>query len=97
MSTLLYAVRHRRYRAWRRAETLHEQVAQLERAKSRFFADLSHEFRTPLTLILGPLRQALGKQGDEIPGPLRERLGAGGPPGPPDGTARGSAVRPRPV
>ncbi len=75
VSTLLYAVRHRRYRAWRRAETLHEQVAQLERAKSRFFADLSHEFRTPLTLILGPLRQALGKQGDEIPGPLRERLG----------------------
>ncbi len=75
VSTLLYAVRHRRYRARRRAETLHEQVAQLERAKSRFFADLSHEFRTPLTLILGPLRQALGKQGDEIPGPLRERLG----------------------
>jgi PAS domain S-box-containing protein len=46
----------------KRAETL----AELDRAKTVFFSNVSHEFRTPLTLMLGPIEELLRRSYSEL-------------------------------
>jgi signal transduction histidine kinase/ActR/RegA family two-component response regulator len=50
-----------------------EQLAEAERAKAQFFSNVSHEFRTPLTLLLAPLEE-LWEQRDELSPDLREEI-----------------------
>ncbi len=58
----------RNARAYEEDQKRLEALANIDRAKTAFFSNVSHEFRTPLALMLGPIEDALAAPGQVLGG-----------------------------
>ena len=61
-------------RAYEEERKRAEALAEIDRAKTAFFSNVSHEFRTPITLMLGPLESILDDSSSKLADAHREQL-----------------------
>ncbi|MDA3893975.1 MAG: response regulator [Salinivirgaceae bacterium] len=51
-----------------------ENLLELDKSKSTFFTNITHEFRTPITLILGPIKKVINTDDDKLDGKEVKKL-----------------------
>lgn len=51
-----------------------KQEKELHERKLQFFTNISHEFRTPLTLIINPINELIAQYGDKLPSKEQRKL-----------------------